>query len=819
MRLIWAERRSHHVRPPGACLVCLAVCLVVSVVLSSCVGCRKKDDRTEAEKEAERLAKEREEKKPDFEIEPPISQPDDRKQSGCRYKPGHWISSVLGAKANKEDFVGDLEISLYQGKESKPLGLDAVAYQMTNWREAALAKGLRKGLHGSFFVPSVAGEVSSRWQLTARDTGHRRAERSFPLVRMLAYQYHFAVLTRSPERYAFLRLLDSIKPAQGEFGSLQQDYHYWVSLLAVDQQMPLPAHSLFWTSIAYVLWDGEPGSLSADQQRALVDWLHWGGQLLVSGPDTLDTIGESLLADYLPAEATGSWELQTKDFDEINRRFTLSGQRPLVPKGAWSGIRLRPTSGARFIPGTGKLLAERRVGRGRIVVSAMRLSDRTLINWPGFDNFFNACLLRRPARRYQWNEYEEVELRWANPALSSVDAALISKLRYFSRDVGVEPAEYTYCDGASKTASQGPRDADGPGVAAWRSFSPVANLAREALQTAACVEVPDHWFVIGVVAAYLAVLVPLNWFIFSALGRTEWAWAAAPVIAVAFTVAVVHLARLDIGFARSETELGVLEIQGEYARAHLTCYTALYTSLTTRYEFCGEDPGTLIQPFPTVGRREEFDLLPGQKLAKLQCRYGKEVRLRGFSIPSNTVDFIHAEQMVEMDGPLQIHHDSQGRQRLLNRTGIPLHGVGVIRKDETGKIQTAWIGELEMADNTELTFVRSEQTEGPWWPNERDAETATKSKAGKGEMTLRGLIDLAENVDDLRPGESRLVGWTGQAIGGLKITPAAPQSRRAVLVVAHVRRVLDGPPEADKNTKKQVEQSPKPSPNHQPPMR
>ena len=42
---------------------------------------------------------------------------------------------------------------------------------------------------------------------------------------------------------------------------------------------------------------------------------------------------------------------------------------------------------------------ERSVGRGRIVVSAMQLSERELVNWRGgFESLFNGGILRRPQR-------------------------------------------------------------------------------------------------------------------------------------------------------------------------------------------------------------------------------------------------------------------------------------------------------------------------------------------------------------------------------------------------------------------------------------
>ncbi|NLE38061.1 MAG: hypothetical protein GX621_08555 [Pirellulaceae bacterium] len=823
MRSIWAQRDWSLLRPWTACLVVL---LAAVVVLPGCGSCRRNAQKTEAELEAERLAAEREKKKPDFEIRLPISQPADEKLSGCRVKPGHWAGVLVEAKANKNDFVGDLEIGIL-GDDSRVVGLEAVPYARADARGVALAKGRKKTLQASFFVPLAHGKVSGQLRLTPRGGGYRQPEQPFPLTRMLAHQYHFVVLARNPDRYAFVRTLDSVKPPRGEIDSSAWSQDYWVSLPKIDQQASLPDHALFWTSIAHVLWDDvEPKSLNADQQRALVDWLHWGGQLIVSGPDSLDSLRDSFLADYLPAKSAGPWELTPADFDELNAHFTLAGQKRLEPVGDWSGARLEPVGDARFVPGAGKLLVERRVGRGRVIVTAIRLSDRPMLTWPGFDNFFNGCLLRRPARRYALGSMGDLELHWADATLADDDPTLNCNLRFFTRDADVSKGEYSYLPdsrafemaqagqgytnpyGSSYSLEHDRPLADGPGVAAWRSFSPAANHARRSLQTAACVEVPGRWFVIWVVAIYLAVLVPLNWFVFAAIGRTEWAWAAAPIIAIAGTAAVVHLARLDIGFARSETHVGVIEIQGEHRRAHLTTYTALYTSLTTQYAFGQDDLGALVQPFPTVDRRQDFSLLPGQGLGRLMCRHDKNVELHGFSVPSNLVDFIHGEQMIDLDGSLSIARAGGGGWQLINRTGLDLHGVGLIRAGENNTIETAWVGDIGGLGIAKVTFVRPAATKPPWWPEPREKDEMTKETAEKGQINLRGLTQQAEDVGELRSGEIRLVGWTTQSVGGPKIAPSAPQSRRAALVVAHLGHARAEPPQSDVNTRIQPEPAP-----------
>ena len=79
-----------------------------------------------------------------------------------------------------------------------------------------------------------------------------------------------------------------------------------MTLATPGSRLPLPSQALLWTSIACVLWDNvDAAALDSQQQQALLDWLHWGGQLILSGPDTLDALGHSFLAPYLPATAGG----------------------------------------------------------------------------------------------------------------------------------------------------------------------------------------------------------------------------------------------------------------------------------------------------------------------------------------------------------------------------------------------------------------------------------------------------------------------------------------------------------------------------------
>ena len=92
------------------------------------------------------------------------------------------------------------------------------------------------------------------------------------------------------------------------------------------------------------------------------------------------------------------------------------------------------------------------------------------------------------------------------------------------------------------------------------------NPPRAALENATGITVPERSFIFWVVVGYICVLVPLNWLLFRLIGRVEWAWIAAPLIAIGCTVIVVHQAQLNIGFARSRNEIAVVEMQPGYSR-------------------------------------------------------------------------------------------------------------------------------------------------------------------------------------------------------------------------------------------------------------
>jgi hypothetical protein len=475
------------------------------------------------------------------------------------------------------------------------------------------------------------------------------------------------------------------------------------------------------------------------------------------------------------------------------------------------------------------LVVDRRAGRGRVVVTAFRLNERALTNWAGFDEFFNAVLLGRPPRVFSnteeysrpnypypgWQQppvkeapvYGPTTVTWAGAHASRFDPKRICNLHYFSRDHGRDYVAFDP-DAAMMVSESEQSNQTGSDVASWNDFSLPANFARGALTSASRIEAPPRSFVFSVVGWYLAVLVPLNWLVFRALGRVEWAWVAAPIIAVVCTAVVIRLARLDIGFVRAMCEIDVVELQGEYSRAHVTRYLALYSSLSTDYQFRSEDTGAQMLPFSTrealrePGKPTRYDQPFGQSVTRLLCRSSNDVTLSGFRVSSNSTNLAHAEQMLDLGGPVTLQTTDDGKPLLVNRTSYTLQGAGVMRRFH-GTLEIAWAGDVAAKGEKVLEFepLDASRTEGiaktsdltrekPWspWQDRRDMEALTNRDATAGTLNLARLVKLAEQPgeDNLPEGETRLIAWTDEVLPGIEVRPLARQQKRAALVVAHL---------------------------------
>lgn len=844
----------------------LAVLTGFVATLPGCGGCRgtstaAKKKKEEEEEKKKKKKKKSEKPKPDFE---PIHvrmlpSPDPTlidKNPTIRIKPGHWAALSETTKANNFDFLGELAVFPEAKGTSPPLPLemDGANARLSVWRPASLPKGQAKPMETMIFIPkrlATAGSIYSiRSELRAA-RGGGLAEPANNLGNALKeYEHLMVVLSSNPAAYTQLDKLNSIRMPTVEGFENETLQYYFVVRPNAEKRVPLPVHPLAWTTTAYVIWDDiNPAVLTKEQQEAMIDWLHWGGQLIVSGPNSLDKLKGSFLSPYLAAEVTETIKLEQAAFEEMNRVWSLPEQKKrnqlrsinILAERPMVGVRLKKHAEARDVAGTGGLVVERRVGGGRVAVTAFPLTDIRIRQWKNYDGFFNAALLRRPARTFRSDEFGNLGVAWANTQFSSMltEPRMGSTIRYFTRDIGFLPdelhPEVTRAASSPNDVVPGVRiPGGGPagvppgvmmtqygyqfeqprpdttgvhpdvddwhfggyiaapqsGVAAWNDYGAASEAARQALTEAAGIEIPKAEFVLRVLAIYLLILVPLNWFIFWMIGRVEWAWMAAPIIAIVGAGAVIRLAQLDIGFARSRTEIAVLEVQSGYDKAHLTRYTAMYTSLSSSYRLAFADQSALALPFASPqGERAQQQLAA---IPEVRFRRDKEYSLSGVKVSSNSTGMVHSEQMFSMKGKFTVSGDSQKGLTLKNTSDVKLQEVGLFRRTASGGVEIAYIKTLEPRTSIPLTFKPLAPGGKLWIPEWNQSEVLAlanpNSPDGKGHVRLTRLARLAVERLRLSPGDIRLVGWTDDMLGGMDISPSAPQNVTYTLVLAHLVR-------------------------------
>lgn len=847
----------------------IGLCLL-ALLMPGCRGCddglTPQERAAKQKEEEERKKKEEEEKKKKAPMVVSTLRPVPTQSDAPRLfaKPGHWSSVSQEMKRNYDDWVGRTSQEVVDSN-GQPIPLDYTAFALRSQRPVALSKGQTKEVESVFFAPPISRKFSVRGRISGRDGLDVVPMPLEPISQMQSHQYHFVVLAENPASYGRLGSLRSVNaPLHFNYDvlasptSLPPRLNYRVVAPELGDRAPLPDNLFCLTSTAYVLWDEvDPSIFEPPQREALVDWLQWGGQLIISGPDSLALLRDSFLAPYLPATAGDAWQITKDDLQPMVDAWGIGQGPALQLPRPWSGVRLElvedesdrresadPVARATSQLRCGGLFAERRVGRGRVLVSAMQLNQRGLQNWEsGFECLMNAVVLRRPPRRFRndnystgvrFNEEAGYGVSGADPTESTLavewadrydnvapDAAANSAFRMLSRDSYNEDHPWQYVRGAAPAADAqfanqfGGQFGGGDtttlrpptypgGAGGWDDFNAVSEAARSSLREAAGVTVPDSGFVFACIGFYLLVLAPFNWMVFRAIGRVELAWVAAPLIAIAGTVVVVKLAQLDIGFVRAQTQIALLETQPNYPRGSLTRYTGVYTSLGTNYSMTFEDPAAVAAPFASG---KEFQLLSGQRIAQVTYDRQDKARLQGLTVSSSTTGMVHSEEMHAVSGVLRLGTSTTGTLQIENLSDQNLRQLVVVYrpverrrsgdKPLPASLRGCWIGDLPQRESMALSFTDVATSEEAAAFADRRAEDAGDERAD--EMNLEPLWRVALDPTEFEPGEYRAVARIDQALPGMTVSPAAAQEEAATLWVAHLQYEIPQAPVPDKN--------------------
>lgn len=809
-------------------------------------------------------------------------------------KLGHWVSIDFIAIANNFNAEGYLETG--SSRVNRPNLIEGTDYFVETVRPFTLTKGEWKKLETSVFLPRKAQpSKTNSISYVLNNGGSIPALNPVMPVNLLEdYQFHIVLLSTRSDSLKYLSFLDCIRLPSGDSGSVGTEPEFYsIVPTTKDNPVPLPNQSLNWTTIAYLIWDDlDPDALSRQQQQALLDWLHFGGQIIFSGPDCIDRLQSSFLADYLPGQFEESIALNKADLAELNENWSIESEKNpaekrkliVVEDSPLPAIRFRPHEDADFIEGSSGLAIERRIGRGRVVATAFSINNRQMKNWRSFSSFVHNALLRKPARRFaKSQEFASLSFKYSNDRTTIYDPLTGSTLRFISRDLASTPkaaniahSEETQEDyenanlvqrslmdgmGAFGARSEfilpgtgrkrntddvfhygGFHSASQSGVAGWNDDSGIAMAARETLKKAARISPPSASFVMKMLGLYLLILVPINWAIFRLIGKVEWAWIAAPIIALTGAFAVVRYASLDIGFVRSVTHVGVLELHNDYPRGHLTDYAALYTSLSTRYNVELDNLSGQSLPFANVST-EIFRR--GESSKRVELNRTTTTDLKNYLVRSNSTGLLHTEMILDVGGGIRLLGTDDSLS-VENGSLINIEDAGVVRRNNEGELEFAWLGSLEAGSEQGLDFVlldgsiedgwakvdalvgdaktvdeiwRSEDFDensvpldslarvpglAPDWPKISEVlddkmrslsrETVSKSMLasalsqidGSG-ASLASVFECVASSLQVGKNEVRLIGRTDQQLDQTRYQPSATQAKHNLLVLVHLQ--------------------------------
>jgi hypothetical protein len=708
-------------------------------------------------------------------------------------KARHWSTVILDLRSNYTGYDGRLQTA--------PIPMEDMPHEMIFRREARLLKDQEVHLGWQIMLPSIPKELS----LELERPDAIRADDTVPAtVKALEpHQMLVLILSKNPNDYGHWMKFRALLPTSGDKDPRSIDKQRYYKLVIPDEadKPLLSPHPLTWTTISHAIWDGlEPESLNPGQQQAMLDWLHWGGQLILVGgaAPSFAPLQDSFLGPYLPADPAGENRLLNEaDLTPISRAFPppeSPGEqeyRDATPYGApylvrrygkpepihpapnrpvfFGGLRAREGVGAVEIPfeeGDDRLLGvERRVGRGRILMLSFTPTDPALASWPGIDTLVQRLILRRPEESLQVSKPDPIvgskttTSSWLYRCLSGPD---LSWVRFVSRDLGsrassipqsLEPGEVVL-----------PREP----VAEWSDRSALPSVAIEALKQASGITIPPSSFILKVIIAYVVALVPLNWLICRyVIRRREWAWAVVPLLSLGFAIGVERAAAYDMGFDSGCDEVDVLETYDSYPRAHLSRFAALFSTGRVRYTISyPNDPSALALPM------NSGMALRGEDVAQSAWQSLPVPALVGLQVQPRSLQLFRSEQMSPLSGTIDLVTD-KGPRRIVNGTALELRDAVLVEDDGNRRTPLGTIKPGESVDLSQLDEGRVDEAPGaPSWLN------------------LVPFLEPLRHFAWHEPenlGEIRLVAWSSSLLPGQKIEPAVDRHRGVTMVCAHLR--------------------------------
>jgi hypothetical protein len=262
------------------------------------------------------------------------------------------------------------------------------------------------------------------------------------------------------------------------------------------------------------------------------------------------------------------------------------------------------------------------------------------------------------------------------------------------------------------------------------------------------------------------------------LNRREWAWLVVPVVALCFAAGVERLAARDMGYDTAADEIDLLEIQGNYPRAHLTRLASLYTNGGARFAISyPNSPTALALPLDN-GRS-----IRGEEISTATWHSSGAPALIEFMVRPRSLAMFRAEEMLTLRGALRMEGEGSDR-RLVNDSELDLRDAILIDSGGTNQRQERWLGSIKAGATVTVGATAAEE-----------APARVKFDRGPDPNPFLEALRASWEPRAENQGELRLVAWVAAPFGGQVIEPVIDRIRGFTAVLVHLRS--GGPPSPD----------------------
>ncbi len=395
----------------------------------------------------------------------------------------------------------------------------------------------------------------------------------------------------------------------------------------------LPESWLGWDGVdVVVLAAGDLGAADPKEIEALKLWVRLGGTLVVTGGARAASIADGAFGELLPMDVRGTRTVPSLVALEQWGEEPLPRQAALIADGT-----LR--EGAEVLLGTTAepLIVRSRADAGSVVMTTFDLTAEPVKYWDGQEALWR-------------------QLVGAGLSARTGESNVL---------------------GAASGASWAP-----PGYGAGAGIASAAGRTQEA-------SLPPLWLVTGFLAAYIVILVPLNYWFVNRLRRRELAWLTTPAIVLVFFGAAYGTGFVLRGHQTLLNRVAAVEVDAGQQLARARGFAGIFSPAKTDYTL-------LLKGSAAAALSTDWGSGDG-----FTVEFGPEPKVKDISLNMWSTRVVEVPFVAELGDGLSGFIEWDGSDlyaTVRNNTGLPLESVGIVREGRIGRTVSLASGQETQVD-------------------------------------------------------------------------------------------------------------------------